>query len=150
MALPTLRHAFERTDDLAFLLQTVGRLWLTGLRPDWPAFWADQPRRRVPLPTYPFERRRYWIEPRTEPAVPPAAARPVEAPVPAPAAMAAAPIRRHVRPSLHVPYAPPRDATERRLVEILGELLRVETVGRHDGFFDLGGTRSWPPIWWRA
>ncbi|HEY0512517.1 MAG TPA: amino acid adenylation domain-containing protein [Thermoanaerobaculia bacterium] len=139
VALPTLRHAFERTDDLAFLLQTVGRLWLTGLRPDWPAFWADQPRRRVPLPTYPFERRRYWIEPRTEPAVPPAVARRVEALVPASAAMAAAPIRRHVRPSLHVPYAPPRDATERRLVEILGELLRVETVGLHDGFFDLGG-----------
>jgi amino acid adenylation domain-containing protein len=142
VALPTLRHAFERTDDLAFLLQTVGRLWLTGLRPDWPAFWADQPRRRVPLPTYPFERRRYWIEPRTEPAVPPAVARPVEAPVPASAAMAAmaaASVRRHVRPSLHVPYAPPRDATERRLVEILGELLRVEAVGLHDGFFDLGG-----------
>ena len=55
------------------------------------------------------------------------------------AAMAAAPTRRHVRPSLHVPYAPPRDATERRLVEILGELLRLETVGLHDGFFDLGG-----------
>ena len=53
--------------------------------------------------------------------------------------MAAAPVRRHVRPSLHVPYAPPRDATERRLVEILGELLRVEAVGLHDGFFDLGG-----------
>jgi amino acid adenylation domain-containing protein len=139
VALSTLRHAFERTDDLAFLLQTVGRLWLTGLRPDWPAFWADQPRRRVPLPTYPFERRRYWIEPRTEPAVPPAVARPVEASVPASAAMAAAPTRRHVRPSLHVPYAPPRDATERRLVEILGELLRVEAVGLHDGFFDLGG-----------
>jgi amino acid adenylation domain-containing protein len=133
VALPTLRHAFERTDDLAFLLQTVGRLWLTGLRSDWPAFWADQPRRRVPLPTYPFERRRYWIEPRTELAVPP------EALVPASAAMAAAPTRRHVRPSLHVPYAPPRDATERRVVEILGELLRVETVGLHDSFFDLGG-----------
>ncbi|HEY3491519.1 MAG TPA: condensation domain-containing protein, partial [Solirubrobacterales bacterium] len=133
VALPTLRHAFERTDDLAFLLQTVGRLWLTGLRPDWPALWADQPRRRVPLPTYPFERRRYWIEPRTELAVPP------EALVPASAAMAAEPTRRHVRPSLHVPYASPRDATERRVVEILGELLRLESVGIHDSFFDLGG-----------
>ncbi|HJX29771.1 MAG TPA: type I polyketide synthase, partial [Thermoanaerobaculia bacterium] len=110
VALPTLRHAFERTDDLAFLLQTVGRLWLTGLRPDWPALWADQPRRRVPLPTYPFERQRYWIEPRTELAVPPAVARPVEALVPASAAMAAEPAPRHARPSLHVPYAAPRGA----------------------------------------
>ena len=33
VALPTLRHAFDRTDDLAFLLQTVGRLWLTGAAP---------------------------------------------------------------------------------------------------------------------
>jgi amino acid adenylation domain-containing protein len=145
VALPTLRHAFERTDDLAFLLQSVGRLWLTGVRPDWPALWADQPRRRVPLPTYPFERRRYWIEPRTEPAVPPAVARPVQTLVPAseaaapPASTAAAPIGRHARPSLHVPYAPPRDAAERRVAEILGELLRLEEVGVHDSFFDLGG-----------
>jgi amino acid adenylation domain-containing protein len=139
VALPTLRHAFERTDDLAFLLQTVGRLWLTGLRPDWPAFWADQPRRRVPLPTYPFERRRYWIEPRTELAVPPAAEAPAARPVEAVPAVAAGIAGRHARPNLHVPYAAPRDATERRLVEILGELLRVEAVGLHDSFFDLGG-----------
>ncbi len=138
VALPTLRHAFERTDDLAFLLQTVGRLWLTGLRPDWPALWADQPRRRVPLPTYPFERQRYWIEPRSRTAVHPVP----EAPVKRPAeetVPAAEPARRHARPSLHVPYAAPRDAAERRVVEILGELLRLETVGIHDSFFDLGG-----------
>jgi acyl transferase domain-containing protein len=139
VALPTLRHAFERTDDLAFLLQTVGRLWLTGLRPDWPAFWADQPRCRVPLPTYPFERRRYWIEPRTELAVLPAAEEPAARPVEAVPVVAAGIAGRHARPSLHVPYAAPRDAAERRLVEILGELLRVETVGLHDSFFDLGG-----------
>jgi amino acid adenylation domain-containing protein len=139
VALPTLRHAFERTDDLAFLLQTLGRLWLTGLRPDWPAFWADQPRRRVPLPTYPFERRRYWIEPRTEPAVPPAAEAPAARPVEAVPAVAAGIAGRHARPSLHVPYAAPRDAAEQRVAEILGELLRLETVGIHDSFFDLGG-----------
>jgi NRPS condensation-like uncharacterized protein/acyl carrier protein len=150
VALPTLRHAFDRTDDLAFLLQSVGRLWLTGVRLDWSAFWAGRPRRRVPLPTYPFERRRYWIEPCPEPspepvtawAPPVAAARPAAAPLPAeaPTAAASPPSRRqHPRPNLHVAYAPPRDETERRLVEILGEVLRLETVGLHDGFFDLGG-----------
>ena len=107
VALPTLRHAFDRTDDLAFLLQTVGRLWITGVRPDWPALWAGQPRRRVPLPTYPFERQRYWIEPRIESRIEPLIETAVHAvPVASPAAK---PARQHSRPNLHVPYAPPRD-----------------------------------------
>ncbi|HEV3458630.1 MAG TPA: SDR family NAD(P)-dependent oxidoreductase [Thermoanaerobaculia bacterium] len=43
------------------LLEALGHLWLLGERPDWEAFHAPARRRRVPLPTYPFERRRYWI-----------------------------------------------------------------------------------------
>ena len=39
----------------------LARLWLLGGRPDWHAFHAGERRRRVPLPTYPFERRRYWL-----------------------------------------------------------------------------------------
>ncbi|HKV10474.1 MAG TPA: condensation domain-containing protein, partial [Thermoanaerobaculia bacterium] len=53
----------------AALLGALGRLWLAGVDVDWPAFHAGERRRRVPLPTYPFERRRYWIEaPRFGPA----------------------------------------------------------------------------------
>ena len=49
-------------DDLA--LQTaLGKLWLTGAAIDWTAVHAPEPRRRVALPTYPFERKRFWIEP---------------------------------------------------------------------------------------
>ena len=29
---------------------------------EWPRLYADQRRRRVSLPTYPFERQRYWID----------------------------------------------------------------------------------------
>ncbi|NUT43043.1 MAG: acyltransferase domain-containing protein, partial [Thermoactinospora sp.] len=47
----------------AALLEGVGRLWLAGADVDWAA--SGPPGRRVPLPTYPFERRRYWIEPQT-------------------------------------------------------------------------------------
>jgi acyl carrier protein len=44
------------------LLTALGRLWLSGLRLDWSGFYSQETRRRVPLPTYPFERQRYWIE----------------------------------------------------------------------------------------
>ncbi len=45
------------------LLQSVGQVWSAGVAIDWTAFSGDQRRRRIPLPTYPFERQRYWVEP---------------------------------------------------------------------------------------
>jgi amino acid adenylation domain-containing protein len=45
------------------LLDTLGRLWLAGVEVDWRRWHSGERRRRVRLPTYPFERRRLWIEP---------------------------------------------------------------------------------------
>jgi amino acid adenylation domain-containing protein/non-ribosomal peptide synthase protein (TIGR01720 family) len=45
------------------LLVALGQLWLAGAEIDWAGVHAGEHRRRVPLPTYPFERQRYWIEP---------------------------------------------------------------------------------------
>ncbi len=45
------------------LLDALGRLWLAGCPVDWSRVVDGKPYRRVPLPTYPFERQRYWIEP---------------------------------------------------------------------------------------
>ena len=44
------------------LLDTLGRLWMNGVSVDWKQFYADERRRRAVLPTYPFERKRYWPE----------------------------------------------------------------------------------------
>ncbi len=63
VVLSTLRHPLEQNSDLAYLLNTVGKLWMHGVDVDWTGFYKDETRRRVPLPTYPFERQRYWIEP---------------------------------------------------------------------------------------
>ncbi|HVR07762.1 MAG TPA: beta-ketoacyl synthase N-terminal-like domain-containing protein, partial [Thermoanaerobaculia bacterium] len=63
LALPSLPHAHERHDDAAFLLGALGRLWLAGIAIDWTAFSRGEQRRRLELPLYPFERRRFWIEP---------------------------------------------------------------------------------------
>ena len=64
--LASIRHPYDRQPDEAFLLATLGKLWLLGGAIDWEGFSARERRRRVPLPTYPFERQRYWIE-RKEP-----------------------------------------------------------------------------------
>ncbi|MFE3760195.1 type I polyketide synthase [Streptomyces sp. NPDC059104] len=47
------------------LLTKLGDLWSRGRHVDWRAVFADGNHRRVQLPTYPFERRRYWAEPGT-------------------------------------------------------------------------------------
>lgn len=62
VVLSTLRHPHERQSDTEFLLNTLGQLWLNGVRIDWSNFYAGERRRRVPLPTYPFERQSYWVQ----------------------------------------------------------------------------------------
>jgi acyl transferase domain-containing protein/glutamate-1-semialdehyde aminotransferase len=49
--------------DVRSILQAAGRLWTAGLDLDWKAFHRKRFRKRVSLPTYPFERKRFWIEP---------------------------------------------------------------------------------------
>ncbi len=62
VGLCSLRHPKEKQSDVAFLLNTLGKLWLYGVQIDWPGFYTNERRYRLPLPTYPFERQRYWIE----------------------------------------------------------------------------------------
>jgi acyl transferase domain-containing protein/thioesterase domain-containing protein/aryl carrier-like protein len=58
----TLRHPNEAGSDIAFLKEAVGRLWVAGVEIDPTRFFAHESQRRVSLPTYPFERQRYWID----------------------------------------------------------------------------------------
>ena len=59
----SLRHPKETQSDVKFILNTLGQLWLSGVKIDWSGFYQQEKPNRVPLPTYPFERQRYWIEP---------------------------------------------------------------------------------------
>lgn len=45
------------------LLDAVRTAWLEGAEVDWAEFYAGERRRRIPLPTYPFEGRRVWLDP---------------------------------------------------------------------------------------
>ncbi|WP_240358077.1 type I polyketide synthase, partial [Myxococcus vastator] len=69
--LSTMRHPKATVHDGRVLLETLGRLWEAGGALDLSALWRGEPRGRVHLPTYPFERQRHWVDaPAEGPAVP--------------------------------------------------------------------------------
>ena len=75
--LNSLSDAATKTNSTEAMLNALGRLWLTGIEPNWNKFHANGERpHRVPLPTYPFERKRYWIAPK--PSVQTAVQQPLE------------------------------------------------------------------------
>ncbi|MFY4722907.1 type I polyketide synthase [Streptomyces sp. LaBMicrA B280] len=71
LVLPTLRTSRPEADAL---LDTLAALHAHGVPVDWPAVFAGRGGRHVALPTYAFQRRRYWLEaaPTGQPPVSPA------------------------------------------------------------------------------
>lgn len=63
LLLNSVRHVNEEKDDMCHLLETTGKLWAAGVTIDWKAFYAEEQRKRIALPSYPFDRKRYWVEP---------------------------------------------------------------------------------------
>jgi acyl transferase domain-containing protein len=57
--LPSLRPG---RSDWEQMLESLGELYVRGVRVDWRGFDRYYGRRRVVLPTYPFQRQRYWVE----------------------------------------------------------------------------------------
>jgi acyl transferase domain-containing protein len=130
--------------ESAFMLTTLGRLWLAGVSVDWRGLHAQERPHRLPLPTYPFERRRYWIEARepqqsavTQGQGETAASEAVGPTRPA----AASPSSHHdQRPStLRTPFVAPSTELERSVARIWQEILGIAPIGLDDNFFDLGG-----------
>jgi amino acid adenylation domain-containing protein len=79
IAISSLGSTAEDNGEWTALLQAIGQLWLAGVSVDWQRFYTQETRHRLPLPTYPFERQRFWVDPK--PAVrpsPPEAASSVE------------------------------------------------------------------------
>ena len=133
IVLSSLRHPQDPNSDVAFLLNTLGKLWLGGVQIDWSKFYADEQRHRLPLPTYPFERQRYWIEA-------PGIDQPIKiASLPDENSQKVDSTALHSRPNLPNNYIAPRDEIEQTIASIWQEFLGIEQIGIHDDFFDLGG-----------
>jgi thioesterase domain-containing protein/malonyl CoA-acyl carrier protein transacylase/acyl carrier protein len=61
-ALSSLPHPKATLSDIQFLLQSLGQLWLNGVDVNTLMFDQRATRRRIPLPTYPFERQKHWVD----------------------------------------------------------------------------------------
>jgi phthiocerol/phenolphthiocerol synthesis type-I polyketide synthase E len=58
----SLGTARDKPGEVEGLLETAGRLWLAGVPLDWIGLHGASQPKRVPLPTYPFERKSHWVE----------------------------------------------------------------------------------------
>ncbi|HEX7736848.1 MAG TPA: beta-ketoacyl synthase N-terminal-like domain-containing protein [Ktedonobacteraceae bacterium] len=144
--LTAMRQSQEEISDLQYLLTTAGRLWLAGVPLDWRTLHAHQNRRRVPLPGYPFEGQRYWIEPDRASAP----ARPEKGPSVAESNDTGLAVSEKVLVVARTTTLSsgatdqraaiaPRNETEQMIALIWQEVLGAERVGVEDNFFDLGG-----------
>jgi amino acid adenylation domain-containing protein len=132
----SLRHPKDAATDLGLTFEALGKLWLFGVPVDWKGVHRHHRRRRVPLPTYPFERQRYWIEPRRAALQATAAETVATSTETAPAGPA---FELHERPSLATGYVAPETDIEVAVAGVWQELLGIGRVGVHDDFFELGG-----------
>jgi len=107
----SLPHPVDDKPSHLHFAEAVAALWSTGIEVDWSA-WHSSPRRRVPLPGYPFEGREFGP---SAPVVPHRAE-------PAPKA----PGKR-------------RDDVEAVVAEAFSRVLGIDGLTAEDDFFELGG-----------
>ncbi len=114
-ALAADRHDHARWDvrTPAELPAAVAGLYTAGIGVDWDAWYAGEPRRRVELPTYPFEPTRCW-------------------PQVTPAARVAAPVAEEEG-------ADPDGDVEDAIIAIFQDALKISGADRDSDYFDLGG-----------
>ncbi len=146
----SLRHPHAPVSDYAFLLHTCGQLWCAGVAVNWSELSSGEQRRRISLPTYPFERERYWVFPSqamspqviiSEIAIQASPADAQTVPLhseltSAEQVMASMPQR---RPHVPTAYIPARNEVEQHIATIWQEMLGIENIGIQDNFFEVGG-----------
>jgi phthiocerol/phenolphthiocerol synthesis type-I polyketide synthase E len=132
---PLQPGARDRGDGVRTFLQAVGICWTAGIGVDFFKFWGGSVRRRVPLPVYPFEHERYWLDPAPLPEHGPAP-RPAPRPVAKPERIAPGAANKHRRPDISTLYVAASTAIETQIVSTMAELLSFDKVGVNDNFFD--------------
>lgn len=141
--LSSVRHPQDSESDVAFLLKTLGKLWLNGVAIDWSGFSTHEQRHRLPLPTYPFERQRYWIEPPKLASVvgqlQTTNLQNVGHISQPPSTVKVSQHKKQSRLESGKPYIVPRNELEKKILNIWQEVMGFVDISINDDFFELGG-----------
>ncbi|GAA0388916.1 type I polyketide synthase [Paenibacillus motobuensis] len=132
----TVREAKQAGDDGNWLAEFVKKAWTHGLAIDFAQYYGNEELFRVPLPTYPFEKKRHWIPPGRKIAVSEQAE---EAALQEQEVSEAAEAEEYNRPELPAAYEAPTNAIEESIVDILQDIMGIRPIGIDDNFFELGG-----------
>jgi amino acid adenylation domain-containing protein len=140
----TSRHPGRAADDVRVFFEAAGQAWVRGVNIKWDDLYKNEKRYRVPLPSYPFERKRHWIDPKA----------PFSYFAECPAMINAPgekysqdeetgnenlPDAHHLRPEMETGYVAPVTDNEKIVVKIWEDLLGISGIGIDDDFFVLGG-----------
>jgi FkbH-like protein len=144
ISISTMRHPKKECNDLNVFLDALSQIWINGGDAVFTNYYHEDNRSRIPLPTYPFERRKHWIEPKNvldfhlEQKMVTGIERDKDTNdtdldfVPNTDLF-------FDRPELSNEYAVPENETQRQMITIWQELLGILNIGILDDFFDLGG-----------
>jgi amino acid adenylation domain-containing protein len=149
LVLNLVRHRKEKVSDIYHLLEQIGLMWLHGVTIDWKLFYAREKRRRISLPTYPFEKIKYPVKADISKLVANIGTGRLPTddlqPYPQPQIQMEdwewqdRQEARVERPSLSTPYREPSTQTECALVEIWRNFFNIGKIGIDDDFYELGG-----------
>ena len=138
IAISSLGSTADNDAEWAAILQAIGQLWLAGVDLDRAKFYADEYRHRIPLPTYPFERKRYWIDPKptieiTLPLPPPAEPIPIQPTVEIQSLPPIPSLQSNPTPNIEVQAHIMTEARKQQLIPQLQEVLETTSGLEIDG-----------------
>ncbi|MDT3762586.1 type I polyketide synthase [Priestia filamentosa] len=118
----TMRHSVLKVDDNDFLLRNIAELYTNGVGVNWNNYFSCENRGRIPLPTYPFDRKYYSVSNKDifEDTVIKGKDQQVE------------------KQKLNKQNSGYLNKIN-RIIEVYQEVTGVESINSHDDFFELGG-----------
>ncbi|MGE5343918.1 MAG: beta-ketoacyl synthase N-terminal-like domain-containing protein [Candidatus Omnitrophota bacterium] len=144
-----VKHQQEKHPDDYYFLSKLGELWLYGVPINWSAYYGEEKRLRVPLPSYVFDRKRYWVEP--DPRIMELLGKAMQTKDELGGTSQfmlsrneedARDDREEMVPGdegMPEDYEAPRDELETNIEELWRNILGFSRIGIHDNFYDING-----------